>query len=100
MDTDTTTSPKIKGVFCPDPPRGDEYGWSAYVGFTFNDLRQGKVSKIERREENLGTYGIVWYDVFCSPPDEAGFTDTEVLVASFNAAQVTVVTYFTEGKDY
>lgn len=95
MDTDTATSHKIKGVFCPDPQRESEYGWSALVGFNFNDARMGKVTRIERREENLGTYGIVWYDIFCTNNE-----GEEHLVASFNAQQVEVVTYFTEGKDY
>lgn len=100
MATDTNTSPRIKGVFCPEPPRVDEYGWNAQVGQRFNDMRMGKVTRIEERHQNLGTYGIVWYDVYCRALDAAGYEEEETLVASFNASQVEVVTYFTPGKDY
>lgn len=86
---------RIKCVACREPPRPDEYGWSAMVGQTFNDLRLGKVTLIIERDENFGTYGIKWFDVFCT--NDAG---KQHLVASFNAAQVEVVTYFTPGEEY
>jgi hypothetical protein len=86
---------KVKGVFAPEPRHADEYGWNAHVGFNFNDARMGKVTRIEARKENMGTYGLLFFDVYCTN-DEG----EEHLVASFNAAKVEVVTYFTPGKDY
>ena len=41
------------------------------------------VTRIERREENLGTYGIVWFDAFAD----------DRLVASMNAIFLSEVEY-------
>lgn len=47
----------IRAVWGPWPSCPDEDPTGAAVGIS-------GVTKIERREENLGTYGIVWFDVY------------------------------------
>jgi hypothetical protein len=68
----------INAVYGPANSDGDAsfYGRIGHNG----------VTRIERREENLGTYGIVWFDVFKG----------EHLDASFNALAVADVYYSDE----
>lgn len=72
---------EIKGIWGAEPLRADECPEAYIVG-------HGDITRIQRREENLGTYGIVWYDAFKG--DE--------LSASMNAAFVAFVAYF--GADH
>lgn len=64
----------IKGVYCPD---------SAYNEGIAHIVGRHEVTKIERRDENLGTYGIIWYDVYRG----------EVRIASINAMCIEAITY-------
>jgi len=45
------------------------------------------VTRIEPREQNFGSYGILWFDVFKG----------DTLIASMNAMHVASVTYSIEG---
>lgn len=75
-----TATQRIQGVWgIPYGREGDSEQDGYAVGGSYN------VSKIEVREENLGTYGIKWYDVY----DKEGN-----LKASFNALGVQSVIYF------
>jgi hypothetical protein len=47
----------ITGIWGAEPLREGEYPDSHMVGHS-------DVTRIVRRDENLGTYGIVWFDVF------------------------------------
>jgi hypothetical protein len=70
------TPPVIQGVWMPEPMREGETPDGALVG------RHG-VTRIERRTENYGEYGISWFDVFKG----------DVLAKSFNARYVAEVHY-------
>lgn len=48
-------TPKIKGIYGP-VVEGDER-----VGAT---VGHNQVTQIEMREQDLGSYGIIWFDVF------------------------------------
>lgn len=71
---------KIKLIAGAEPHREGEYAEIYIVG-------HAPVTKIEAREQNLGTYGIMWFDVF----------NGETIIASMNALHVASVAYFTEG---
>ena len=73
---------RINAIFGAEPPREGEYPTTYVVGTTFGWSRS-IVARIERREENLGTYGILWFDIF----------DGDVLLASMNAMAVSEVHY-------
>lgn len=66
----------IKGVYLEEVRREGEYPDGATVGYD-------DVTRIERREDNMGTYGIAWFDVFKG----------DVLFKSFNALCVAAVHY-------
>ena len=53
-----------------------------------------KVSRIVKREENKGTYGITWYDVYVLGAE----TGKEYWHCSFNALRVEEVRYFDESS--
>lgn len=67
---------EIKGIWGAEPLREREYPEAYIIG------HEG-ITRIERREENLGTYGIVWFDAFKG----------DTLAASMNAAFVASVAY-------
>ena len=67
---------EIEAVWGPEPLRDGEYPAGARVGFD-------GVTRIERRDEDLGEYGIVWLDVF----------KDGILSASFNALHIAAVHY-------
>ena len=65
-----------------EPHREGEYPIVYAVG---NSITRGAqpITRIERREENLGTYGVVWFDVFVG----------DDLRASMNALLVAEISY-------
>lgn len=67
----------IQSVWMPEPPRQGEYQSGAHVG-------ADGITRIEYREQNMGTYGIGWFDVYRG----------DVAVKSFNAVTVAEVIYF------
>lgn len=67
---------KINGIWGAEPMREGEFPDCHMVG------RNG-VTHIDRREENLGTYGLVWFDVFAD----------DVLRWSLNASFVASIRY-------
>jgi len=67
---------KIKGVYGVEPRRDGELPDMYVVGY-------GGITTIAEREQNLGTYGIVWFDVFKG----------DVMITSMNAIHVSSVTY-------
>lgn len=71
----------IKAVYGPEPMREGENPSCEIVG-------HGGVTRIERREDNLGTYGIAWFHVFKG----------ELLVKSYNALHVAEVIYMEPQK--
>lgn len=73
------TTQKIKLISGAEPRRDGEYPEVYLVGSAL-------VTRIEVREQNMGTYGIMWFDVYGG----------ETLIASMNAAHVVSVTYFPE----
>lgn len=74
-------SMKIKMVCGPEPRREGELPDAYLVG-------HGSVTSIETNEQNLGTYGIVWFNVF----------NGETLIASMNAMHVASVSYFPDAE--
>lgn len=67
---------KIRAIWGAEPVR-DQEGCEAYViGFK-------GVTSIVRRVENLGTYGMVWFDVFAG----------EQRIQSMNASFVASIAY-------
>lgn len=64
----------IKSVYQPDGL--EDIGDHAIVGYN-------SITRIERREENLGSYVIVWYDAYAD----------KRLVKSFNAMHVSSIHY-------
>lgn len=76
---------KIKSVFGPEPMRADEYATSFQVGY-------GKptVHRIEVEEQNLGTYGIMWFVAY----DENGEQ-----IGRMNALHTSEVYYYPEKTD-
>jgi len=50
----------IKTVSCAEPMREGEYPWCFRVSGTFDHTKR-VIARIEREEENLGTYGIAWF---------------------------------------
>ena len=73
---------RIKRIFGAEPPREGEYPTTYTVGENFG-WSKSIVTRIERREENFGTYGILWFDIFVG----------DVLLASMNAMAVSEVHY-------
>lgn len=68
---------RIKHICGAEPNREGEYPEIYIVGAS-------PVRRIEAREQNLGTYGIMWFDVFSD----------DALIASMNASHVASVVYF------
>ena len=56
------------------------------------NAKTASASRIELREENKGTYGITWYDIYKT----GGETGKEYLHSSVNAMRVEEVSYFNE----
>lgn len=73
---------KIKAISGMEPHREGEYPDSYIVGY--GSATNGPVTSIEQRIENLGSYGIAWFDIFVS----------DVLIASMNAMAVASVEYY------
>lgn len=71
----------ITGVFGPEPAHGGYQGTTFVVGREHET--SGAVTSIELREQNLGSYGIQWLDVWCG----------EQRVASLNAVHVAEIRY-------
>jgi len=66
---------EIKGVYGAIPYKDEDQ-----VGYI---IGYDGVTKILRRVENLGTYGIIWYDVYKG----------DTLHASLTAMQISEITY-------
>lgn len=75
---------KIKCVQGIEPRRDGEYPECLYVGFAHNHV-DNKVHRIEVEEQNLGTYGIVWY---------VGYREDGSIIKRMNASHVSSVEYF------
>lgn len=60
----------IQAIYGVEPAREGEYptahivGGKSFVVQGNADSRPFTVTKIERREENFGDHGLLWYDVF------------------------------------
>lgn len=56
----------IKALYGMEPLREGEFPTAHIVGSKTHrpDAPPFTVTRIERREENLGTYGLVWFDVY------------------------------------
>lgn len=76
---------KIKGIYGVEPQRDQETATAHVVGFHSYAAggRKFMVDQIVEREQNLGTYGILWFDVY-----EEGHADP---VLSMNAMAVSEV---------
>lgn len=72
-----TINQRIESVWAPDPPRETDYADGASVG-------SDGITRIEYREQNMGSYGIGWYDAYRG----------DVAVKSFNALSIAIVCYF------
>lgn len=77
-----TSEIKIKAVHGMEPRRDGEYPFSYMVGGICG-YPKFMVTEIKRRDENFGTYGIAWFDVF-----ESG-----KMLVSVNASAVSEVHY-------
>ena len=81
----TQETKKVLAIYGNEPPRADEFPTAHVVG-SESWVQPGarlKVTSIVYREQNLGTYGIGWYDVFSD----------DVLMTSMNATAVAEVHY-------
>jgi hypothetical protein len=67
---------KIQAIYGVEPHREGEYPETYTVGKI--------ITRIQAREQNLGTYGIQWFDVYHG----------DVIKVSMNAAYVASVSYF------
>lgn len=76
----------IKAISGLEPRREGEYPECYVVGHRGSATPE--VTRIEMRLENLGSYGITWFDVFAG----------ETLIASMNAIGVVSVEYFPPGE--
>lgn len=74
------TTTKIKSVWLPEPADPQMLQEGAEVGV-------GTVTRIVRREENMGDHTVAWYDVWAG---------AKTLVKSFNARYVVAVYYYEE----
>lgn len=72
----------IKSISGPEPLREGEYPDSYTVG-------NSGVTRIESREQNLGTYGIIWFDIFSG----------ETIIASVNGLYVASIVYAQKEKE-
>lgn len=79
------TEQKIKGVYGGEPHRDGEYPAAMVVGYNMFGLESSKVDNIVAEEQNLGTYGILWFKAY---------RDDGYLLGQMNAAQVALVEYF------
>lgn len=70
---------KIRAVYGQEPMREGEYPDSYSIGVS-------GVTRIECREQNLGTYGILWFDVFIG----------DYVAASLNGIHISSVVYAQE----
>lgn len=68
---------KIKAIFGMEPRREGEFPMAYIAG-------DGNVASILRREENLGSYGITWFDIV---------GDGENIIVSVNALAVSEIHY-------
>lgn len=77
---------KIKGVYGGEPYREGEYPAAMVVGYPmFGQNTDSEVHNIETEEQNLGTYGILWYKAFRKDGHMLG---------KMNALHVSMVEYF------
>jgi hypothetical protein len=62
---------RIVAIYGMEPQRADEYPTGHKVGQTsrWADGTVFTVIRIERREENMGTYGLLWFDIFYGDGD-------------------------------
>lgn len=74
---------RIRLIVGMEPGREGEYPSTYSVGTKLRSPAQHTITRIERREENLGTYGIVWFDVFAG----------DILLASMNALATSEICY-------
>lgn len=75
----------IKAIFGMEPQREGEYPQAHIVG-SASLMPSGErytVSRIERREDNFGDHGLLWFDVF----------DGERLVTSMQGRAVAEIHY-------
>ena len=72
----------IKAISGLEPRREGEYPECYVVGQRGSAIPE--VTRIEMRLENLGSYGITWFDIFAG----------ETLIASMNAMAVASVEYY------
>ena len=77
----TTPIIRVLGAM-PSDPQYFQQGYAVYFQQGYA-VGHGDVTRIERREEVLGDYGIVWFDAFIG----------DHLVASMNACFVSEVEY-------
>jgi hypothetical protein len=73
----------IKLIAGFEPRREGEYPVLHMVGNGFAGPIKHTITRIETHEQNLGTYGILWFDIF----------DGDELLASMNALAVAEVHY-------
>jgi hypothetical protein len=71
----------ITSIYGREPHRGRKYPFDAIVG-------DKGITRIERREESLGEYGIIWFDVFKG----------DRLIKSINSLQISEIYYSNEAQ--
>lgn len=67
---------KIKSIYGPEPCRSGEYPDCYMVGY-------GGVTHIAQRAHDLGTYHVVWFDIFSG----------NAVIASMNSVHVAIIHY-------
>jgi hypothetical protein len=77
------SEPRIKLIAGMEPNRDGEWPITFAIGNGFPGPVKHTITRIDRREQNMGTYGILWFDVF----------DGDTLLASMNAMAVSEVQY-------
>ena len=74
---------RIKLIAGMEPKREGEWPTTFAVGNSFHGPNKHTITRIESRNENLGTYGITWFDIF----------DGDDLLVSMNAMAVSEIHY-------
>jgi hypothetical protein len=78
---------RVRALIGPEPHREGEYPFFAKVG-TALKVGDPLVEQITYREQNMGTYGIGWFDVHAGGQ----------VVTSVAAMAVAEIQYFPEGE--
>lgn len=79
----------ISAIYGMEPARADEYPTVHAIGsesWGFGGVKF-TVTRIERREENFGDHGLVWFDVFTDDRLQVSMQGRAVAEVHYSSAQ-------------